>query len=198
MSTAVYPISIQKRLAVGVSGHRAPPKLPAQSENPIRNTIDRLLSLIVDTVVQVENAGAVWPGDERVPDSETHHPFLRDRVRLAIVSSLAEGSDKIVAEAGLAAGFELEVILPFGRDEYANDFKTQVSRARFEYLLTRALTVFELSGDAGERPPAYEAAGHLMLGRIDLLIAIWDGERAAGIGGTAQLSGARWRMVFPS
>ena len=187
MSAAVYPVSLHKRLRVGVSGHRAPPKLPAQSEDPLRNTINRLLSVIVDTVCQVENAGAIWPGDERVPDSE---PFFRERATgLAIVSSLAEGSDSIVAEAGLAAGFELEVILPFGRAEYADDFETLASRARFEHLLARASTVFELSGDADERPTAYEAAGLLMLAKIDLLIAIWDGERAAGIGGTAQIVG---------
>ena len=187
MSTSVYPVSLHKRLRVGVSGHRAPPKLPAQSEDPLRNTIDRLLLVIVDTVCQVENAGAIGPGDEPVPDSESFSP---ERVTgLAIVSSLAEGSDSIVAEAGLAAGFELEVILPFGRAEYGNDFETPASRARFEHLFARASTVFELSGDADERPPAYEAAGLFMLAKIDLLIAIWDGERAAGIGGTAQIVG---------
>jgi hypothetical protein len=47
--------------------------------------------------------------------------------------------------------------------------------------------VFELAGDAGERPQAYKAAGLFMLTKIDLLIAIWDGEHAAGIGGTAQI-----------
>jgi hypothetical protein len=188
VSAAVYPVSLHNRLRVGVSGHRVPPKLPAQSEDPLRNTIDRLLSVIVDTVCQVENAGAIWPGDERVPNSE--RPFFRERVTgLAIVSSLAEGSDRIVAEAGLAASFELEVILPFGRADYADDFETLASRARFEHLLARASTVFELSGDAGERPPAYEAAGLFMLANIDLLIAIWDGKRAAGIGGTAQIVG---------
>ena len=34
---------------------------------------------------------------------------------------------------------------------------------------------------------AYEAAGFVMLANIDLLIAIWDGEDAAGVGGTAQI-----------
>jgi hypothetical protein len=174
-------------LRIGVSGHRTPPKLPAQSELSLRNTVDRLLSVIVDTICQVENAGAIWPDDERVPDSK---PLFRERViGLAIVSSLAEGSDRIVAEAGLAAGFELEVILPFGRAEYGNDFETPASRARFEHLLARASTVSELLGDADERPQAYEASGLFMLAKSDVLIAIWDGEPAAGIGGTAQIVG---------
>lgn len=140
--------------------------------------------MIAVTVRQVEEAGA---RDERVFDTERRHPVLREGVRLAVVSSLAEGSDRIVAEAGLAAGFELDVILPFDRAEYAKDFHTHAARAKFEHLLARASWVSVLPGVAGERPPAYEAAGLLMLAKSDLLIAIWDGERAAGIGGTARI-----------
>jgi hypothetical protein len=44
-----------------------------------------------------------------------------------------------------------------------------------------------LDGDAGERSRAYEAAGFVMLANIDLLIAIWNGAEAAGVGGTAQI-----------
>ena len=106
---------------------------------------------------------------------------------LVIVSSLAEGSDRIVAEAGLAAGFALQVVLPFDRAEYERDFETQMSRREFEELLARACDVFELDGAADQRPRAYEAAGLFMLANIDVLIAIWDGEVAAGIGGTAQI-----------
>src|SRR5262249_2743568 len=42
-----------------------------------------------------------------------------------------------------------------------------------------------------------EAAGLLMLAKIDLLIAIWDGERAAGIGGTAQIVGRAMADTIP-
>lgn len=105
----------------------------------------------------------------------------------AIVSSVAEGSDRIVAEAGLAAGFALEAVLPFSRAEYARDFETPASHEGFEKLLDRASAVFELDGASDERPHAYEAAGFVMLANVDLLIAIWDGEDAAGLGGTAQM-----------
>jgi hypothetical protein len=188
--TAVSPAASQvappKCLRVGVTGHRVPPKLPAQSEHALRDTIDRLLSAIVKTVRQVESA--LSPGDERVPDRERSR-FRQSVTKLAIVSSLAEGSDRIVAEAGIAAGFSLEVVLPFGRAEYVVDFPSAASRKRFEDLLARASHIFELSGDAGERPKAYEAAGLFMLARIDLLVAIWDGGRATGIGGTGQIIG---------
>ena len=151
-------------LRIGVSGHRLPPKLPEESEAPLRSHLDRILAAIAATVRKAGTATA-----------------------LVIVSSLAEGSDRIVAEAGLAAGFALQVVLPFRRAEYALDFETQASRTEFKQLLARAGDVFELDGGADERPHAYEAAGLFMLANVDVLIAIWDGEVAAGIGGTAQI-----------
>src|ERR1700685_1872525 len=62
-----------------------------------------------------------------------------------------------------------------------------MSRSEFEELLARACDVFKLDGKADQRPQAYEAAGLFMLANIDVLIAIWDGEVAAGVGGTAQI-----------
>jgi hypothetical protein len=155
-------------LRVGVSGHRQPPKLPAASEPSLRAHVGRILT----AAGEVARAA----GADRPPE-------------LAVVSSLAEGADRIVAEAGLAAGFALNAILPFARAEYERDFATAQSRAAFAELLARAAAVIELSGAAAARPQAYEAAGLLMLANIDLLIAIWDGARAAGVGGTAQIVG---------
>ena len=162
MSPARHPSS--PGLRIGVSGHRVPPKLPEESEAPLRALVDRILAAIVDTARKANTASV-----------------------LVIVSSLAEGSDRIVAEAGLAAGIALQAVLPFDRAEYERDFETPMSRSEFEDLLARAGEVVELGGDADERPRAYEAAGLFMLANIDVLIAIWDGAVAAGIGGTAQI-----------
>jgi hypothetical protein len=74
-------------LRIGVTGHRVPPKLPEKSEAPLRDQIDRLFAAFI---AAEGNA-------------------TRD---LIIVSSLAEGSDRIVSEAGLSAGFRLEAVLP--------------------------------------------------------------------------------------
>jgi hypothetical protein len=164
VSPALHPASSSPGLRTGVSGHRVPPKLPEESEAPLRAHIDRILAAIAATARKTIPASA-----------------------LVIVSSLAEGSDRIVAAAGLAAGFALQAVLPFNRAEYARDFDTQASRREYEQLLDRACDVFELDGAANERPRAYEAAGLFMLANIDVLIAIWDGEIAAGIGGTAQI-----------
>jgi hypothetical protein len=162
------------RLRVGVTGHRVPPKLPIESEAPLRAIVDRILTAIVETA--------------RTPDND--FPFgaaASAGSEFVVVSSLAEGSDRLVAEAGLARGYTLEVVLPFARAEYARDFSTPESIAAFEQLLGRASAVFELDGAARERSRAYEAAGFVMLANIDLLIAIWDGAEAAGVGGTAQI-----------
>ncbi len=174
MSANLSPFPPRIRVRVGVSGHRVPPKLPAESAAPLRALLDRILATIVDTAHNVESD---------YPDGQS----ATSASKFAIVSSVAEGSDRIVTEAGLVAGFGLEAVLPFARAEYACDFETPESRATFERLLAQAAAVFELDGAAGERPRAYEAAGFVMLANVDLLIAIWDGEEAAGIGGTAQI-----------
>src|SRR6202045_3076463 len=162
VSPARHPSS--PSLRIGVSGHRVPPKLPEESEAPLRAHVVRILAAVAAAARKANTA-----------------------TELVIVSSLAEGSDRIVAEAGLAAGFALQAILPFARAEYERDFETEMSRREFETLLVRAGDVLELDGAADQRPRAYEAAGLFMLAHIDVLIAIWDGEVAAGIGGTAQI-----------
>jgi hypothetical protein len=152
------------RLRIGVTGHRVPPKLPEDSEAPLRLLIDRIFATVVEARHERDQAGDI-----------------------VIVSSLAEGSDRIVAYAGIAAGIKLEAVLPFSRAEYMRDFETKASRVEFEQLLALAANVFELDGAADERPRAYEAAGLFMLANIDVLIAIWDGRSAAGIGGTSEI-----------
>jgi len=164
VSPARHPVPSSPSLRIGVSGHRVPPKLPEESEAPLRALVDRTLAAIAATARKANTAST-----------------------LIIVSSLAEGSDRIVAAAGLAAGFALQAVLPFERAEYERDFETPMSRSEFEELLGRACDVFELDGAADERPRAYEAAGLFMLANIDVLVAIWDGGVAAGIGGTAQI-----------
>jgi len=173
VSANLSPFPPRIRLRIGITGHRVPPKLPIESEPQLRVLLDGILATIVATARSAEKD---YPATRSAGPSE-----------FVIVTSLAEGSDRLVAEAGLKSGFETEAVLPFARDEYARDFKTPESRAAFEGLLRRATAVFELDGAAGERARAYEAAGFVMLANVDLLIAIWDGEEAAGVGGTAQI-----------
>jgi hypothetical protein len=165
------------RLRIGVTGHRVPPKLPEESQGPLQEQIDRIFGAFTSAARNIESAYIAYLSAR---DAALAREFT-------VVSSLAEGSDRIVAESGLAGGCKLEVILPFKAAEYIKDFETAKSREQFDRLLTRASQVVDLDGSPDERPHAYEAAGLFMLENIDVLITIWDGEVAAGIGGTAQI-----------
>jgi hypothetical protein len=155
-------MSSNPTLRIGVTGHRVPPKLPHESVAPLREQLGRLFA---DLIAATGQAGSDF----------------------AIVSSLAEGADRIVSDAGLAAGFSLEAVLPLARLEYEKDFETETSRAEFRQLLARAAIVRELDGLPEQRPRAYEAAGLFMLANIEALVAIWNGEPAAGVGGTEEI-----------
>jgi len=174
VSTAVRPLLPPIRLRVGVTGHRIPPRLPKQSELPLRANVDRILAAIIASVLEVENdyAERAQARDARRKYSTTRADVTTRAAECVIVSSFAEGSDSIVAEAGLAAGCRLEGVLPFSRGEYMRDFATEEARERFDRLLARASAVFELEGAADARARAYEAAGFVMLANIDLLLAI--------------------------
>ncbi|HTP76221.1 MAG TPA: DUF4231 domain-containing protein [Rhizomicrobium sp.] len=161
----------QACLRVGVTGHRIGPKFSEAQAAEVRKTVDALLGEIA-RLAQATVAKDAWA-------------FSGEQPLLSTVSALAEGADRIVADAGLAAGFPLSAILPFWRGDYRDDFSCEDSRAAFDSLLARANVVFELDGKRAAAARAYEAAGLLMLANADIVIAIWDQMPADGIGGTA-------------
>ena len=106
---------------------------------------------------------------------------------LVVVSCLAEGADRLVAEAVLRRpGARLVAVLPMPQGELVADFVTEESRAEFEGLLGRAGEVVELPSRA-TRDEAYAAANEWMLGGVDVLVAVWDGGDAQGPGGTGEV-----------
>src|SRR5690242_10610256 len=96
-------------LRIGVTGHRIGTKFSAAAAAEAQKTIGRVLAdmarLSRETVLREG-----WAFADSTPV-------------LSIVSSLAEGSDRVVADAGLAAGLALNVILPFPRADYRRDFE---------------------------------------------------------------------------
>lgn len=95
---------------------------------------------------------------------------------LTLSSALAEGADRLVARAGLEAGFTLRAILPFDREEYLHDCVGQDSQDDLNSLLGEAGGgIVELDGGREQyQIDSYEAAGHLVVRTSDLMIAIWD------------------------
>jgi len=112
---------------------------------------------------------------------------------LDVWSSLAEGADRLVAEAVLAAdpSSRLMVVLPLAPDDFRDDFATSESLAEFDGLLARAATV-EVTGpdETGTRESAYARAGLAMLDAVDVLVAVWDGAEPRGLGGTGEVVAA--------
>jgi len=170
MNKLVLP---KARLRIGVTGHRIGAKFSQGQAETVRQTVDGLLADITRLARECTAANS-WA-------------FVAGEPVISTISALAEGSDRILAEAGLARNHPLNAILPFWRADYRCDFETDDSRQRFDSLLARADAVFELNGNRDSAERAYEAAGLLMLANSDVVIAIWDQLPADGIGGTAMI-----------
>ncbi len=153
---------------VGVTGSR---HLFPDALDRLRPAVKDLLALVASKLNELAKdplAQAVYaPGA----------PLLR------LVSPLAEGADRLVAEEGLKAGFALYAPLPFAQAEYERDFPDSVDA--FRALLARAETL-ELDGDRANAE-SYREVGRYVVRNCDLLIGVWDGEEAHGAGGTAEI-----------
>jgi hypothetical protein len=121
-------------------------------------------------------------------------------VRFSLLSSLAEGGDRLVAVEALAtladAGVGLHAVLPMAASEYAEDFATRDSREEFASLLGAAALTTELPA-IDDRDEAYERAGRYVVDNSDVLIAVWDGRAPSGRGGTAAIVAYAQRRSVP-
>jgi hypothetical protein len=103
---------------------------------------------------------------------------------LCAFTSLAAGADQLVAIELMRAGGRLHVILP-SRD-YEQTFTEEEDLARYRSLLEAADTVTELDY-AKPSEAAFLAAGMSVVDNCEVLIAVWDGKPARGVGGTADI-----------
>jgi hypothetical protein len=109
-------------------------------------------------------------------------------VPVVLVSSLAEGADRLGARVALRLGIGLVVALPLPREEYEKDFATPESRAEFAALLDRAQDWFSVDVLPGSpRDYAYARAAAYVTQRSQLVIALWDGMPLSREAGTASL-----------
>lgn len=149
-------------LRLGVTGHRW-----LDHEDDVR----REVNLALDRVLEVRRDG-LGPAQA---------------IELVAVSALAEGADRLVVHECLRRdGATLMAVLPLPIVEYATDFLTADSQHEFTELLAVATSV-SVAEAMPTRPQAYERAGQLMVQRSDVVIAVWDGLPALGIGGTADI-----------
>ncbi|HLU72117.1 MAG TPA: hypothetical protein VKZ82_08040 [Nonomuraea sp.] len=116
------------------------------------------------------------------------------------VSCIARGADSLFAEAVLQAGGALEVVLP-SRDYREAKVKPDHAE-QFDRLLKAVQRVRVMDFDHASRD-AYEAANEAVLGSVDEMVAVWDGQPSTGKGGTAEVvaearaRGLKVRVIWP-
>jgi len=186
-NTAVTrPPKVRLAIRVGVTGHR-PNRLGNADDSVLRERIRQVLQTVRDVGQQIAADGQAGYASGA--------PIFR------VVSPLAEGADKMVAEEAIAIGYELQCPLPFSYTDYEHDFATPESRQQFRGLLARATAVLELDGSRESEQSenrSYEAVGRTVLRQSDILIAVWDGTRLEGQGGTAQIVGEAVQLRIPT
>jgi hypothetical protein len=168
MNRSAERARLRAPLVVGVTGHR---DLRTEDIPRLEKKVKRIF----------ERLG------ERYPST----PFL-------VLSLLAEGADRLVAQVGLLPEFgaRLVVPLPMPAALYEEDFQEPGSVEEFRALLARADSVFEVSpavDPASIRDPGpardrrYEVAGAYVVAQCQILIVLWDGVDSGKIGGTSAM-----------
>jgi hypothetical protein len=121
------------------------------------------------------------------------------RPPLRAITSLAAGADQLVAREVLGEGGSVHAIVP--ADNYESTFSPEDLHS-YEFLIAQADEVTRLDFPEPSKQ-AYWAAGKAMVDSCDLLVAIWDGEPARGLGGTGDVvayatsSGKEVRVIWP-
>ena len=99
------------------------------------------------------------------------------------LTSLAVGTDQVFAEVAFAQAIKVQAVIPFAG--YERCFGGAGLEA-YRRLLSRCDDMIILKR-TGSDEEAFLAAGVRVADDSDLLIAVWDGEPAAGLGGTADV-----------
>ncbi|WP_198369919.1 hypothetical protein [Roseomonas rosulenta] len=175
---------------VGVTGHRA---LDDGEILAVASAVTEVLVLVRRTLDELAAAS----------DVTSVYALAAARPRLSVISPLADGTDRLVASQAVQHGYRLDVVLPFEREAYVRTFDSQ-DAGTFEALLDSARSgangdrILTLDGSADtHRRESYRAIGRYIVRNCDLLIAVWDGEPAAGEGGTADVVDAALAAGLP-
>lgn len=139
-------------------------------------------------------------GHRRLEDAEQVRTSIQQKINNILAkkketgfnaySSLAAGSDCIFAAEAIKMEGTLKVVLPFAESEYIKDFHTDEARV-FTQLraldTTPVITTEPIPKTNDKRNEAYLTAGKYIVDKCDYLIAVWDGEKSSGKGGTADI-----------
>ena len=103
-----------------------------------------------------------------------------------ILTSFAEGADCLAAERAMRfSRVEFLAVLPFEENRFLNTFSNDKYKLIAQNLLRSAKKILLPSQPNAEL--SYRAVGEYIVEHADLLIAIWDGKEAQGIGGAGEV-----------
>lgn len=169
---------------VGVTGHRM---LPAEHLEAIEAVCRTVLETARSAATAIAMSG--------------HTGYSAEAALVRVVTSLAEGSDQILAQAATelkgtdGAAVETWAILPFSTSVYCKDFEKPdgdtSSVDQFQNMLAAMDHCTALEGDRSDLPKrlaAYEQAGKLMLAGCDVLISICSPGAATRQGSSVQMT----------
>ena len=142
--------------------------------------------------------------DSEIPEirEKIRHFFLELRQRypalpITLLSSLAAGSDQVVAQVAFDMGIRVIAPLPVSPELYRDDFEQAHEAELFERQLacaeTLQLTLLPGSDPTSviqpgiERNMQYAQAGIFTSSHCHILLALWDGRESSFLGGTAQV-----------
>ncbi len=114
---------------------------------------------------------------------------VTDETIVVVRSGYAEGADRLVSELAreLVGRLEVEIHLPLEIADYERDFEEPLALEEFRCELARATRVVFPAEGGRSRPDAYMDLGRSILSGADVLLAVWDGLPARGVGGTADV-----------
>lgn len=124
---------------------------------------------------------------------------LYDPRELVAVSCIADGPDTWFAQAVLDHGGRVEVVIPAAA--YRDGLPTE-HHADYDALLSVAAEVHP-TGLEESNSEAHMAGSEILVGLVDELLAVWDGQPARGYGGTADVvaysrrNGVPVRVLWP-
>jgi hypothetical protein len=182
------------RSSASIRSDTAPVRTAAKDE------IDVRLPLVVGVTGHRDLRADARPAiAEQVRHILLHFKNSYPSTPIILLSPLAEGADRLVAEVALEAGIGANLMapLPMPREIYARDFDTGASRAEFDRLLATAdqslematppgVSAAQLQNEPRSRQDQYLAVGEFIARHCQVLIALWDGKPGQR-GGTGEV-----------
>lgn len=188
VSDPLVPITLR----IGIAGHRA---LPEDQLERIRPQITECYAALHDAIRSANET-----------DVARHIYASHNGAVFRLISSLAEGADRLCIEANLVPfEYELAAVLPFASEEYETDFLPENSVvcaergsiAEYRALLEKlgygspGAPIIELDGDRRQSTNAYDTCSDLLVEHSDVLLAVYDGNHEEGHGTSYAVDAAR-------